>query len=72
MTDDPFARARHVQAAERHVANLVWMIERLENSEPPNPGAAAKAREVLATLKQSLELARDHLRRERHDLGLKP
>jgi len=71
MGQDPLTCAkRRVQDAERHVANLVWMIERLEKSQPPNPRAAAKAREVLATLEQSLKLAREYLRRERQGRGL--
>ena len=61
---------RHVRDAERCVARLVIIIEELDADR--HPRAAAKAREVMATLEASLELARYGLDRERRERGLEP
>ena len=71
MAEDALARAeRHVRDAERHVAHLIVIIGELDSDQ--HPRAAALARQVLATLRQSLELAPEHLRRERQERGLEP
>ena len=68
MTVNALDRAeRHVRDAERCVARLVIIIDELDRDR--HPRAAAMAREVLATLEQSFELARYGLERER---GLEP
>ncbi len=59
--EDALARAEcHVREAEGHVAHLIAIIEELDRDN--HPAAAARARAVLATLRRSLELAREHLR----------
>ena len=69
--EDALARAeRHVREAEEHVAHLVGIVEELDRDN--HPEAADRARKVLATLRQSLKLSRDHLRREREGRGLAP
>ena len=71
MTEDALARAeRRVREAERHVAHLIVIIDELDSDR--HAEAAAKARDVLATLEHSLELAREALRRERQKRGLEP
>jgi exonuclease VII small subunit len=63
--EDPIAQARrHVAEAEQHVARLESLILRLSNDER-HAALAAEAREILATLKQTLSLALQHLELER-------
>ena len=61
---------RHVIEAEEHVARQNALIKDLERDT--HAKAAEQARVVLRTLQQSLELARDHLRRERIRRGMGP
>ena len=50
--------------AEQHIARQESLILRLSNDER-HAALAAEAREILATLKQTLSLARQHLDLER-------
>ncbi|MBX6745169.1 MAG: hypothetical protein IRY87_24305 [Acetobacteraceae bacterium] len=61
---------RHAREGERHVAHLHDIIGQLEADG--HPRAADRARTVLATIRRSLELARDHLRVERAARGIEP
>src|SRR5689334_6503815 len=55
-TESHLAQAeRHVREGEARVARLIAIIEELERDG--HPKAAARAREVLATIQQSLALA---------------
>jgi hypothetical protein len=66
--EDALARAeRHVREAERHVAHLAAIVDELDRHN--HPEAAERAKKVLATLRRSLELSRDHLRLERLGRG---
>ena len=69
--EDPLAQAeRHVREGEEHVARQAAIIDELDRDN--HPAAAARARKVLQTLRESLELARGHLRLERQARGLPP
>ncbi|MBV8096558.1 MAG: hypothetical protein JO110_25615 [Acetobacteraceae bacterium] len=71
MTEDALARAeRHVREAERHVARLAEIVDEMDRDHHPH--AAAMARTLLATLQESLQLMREHLRLERQTRGLEP
>lgn len=61
---------RHVREGEKSVARLIAIAEAMERDN--HPYAADRARRVLATLQSSLELARELLRLEREERGLKP
>jgi len=61
---------RHVREGEGRVAHLVAILAELEADN--HPLAADQARQVLATIRRSLELARDHLRIEREARGIGP
>ena len=68
-SEDALTQAeRHVREAEGRVAHLRAIIEELDRDG--HPEAAARARAVLATLRRSLELARERLRLEREARGL--
>ncbi|MBV8095184.1 MAG: hypothetical protein JOY71_13945 [Acetobacteraceae bacterium] len=72
MLDDAVARAeRHVWQAEAHFAHLARIIEEWDKMPEHGPTVAI-LRKVLPTLQQSLELAREHLSRERQKRGLEP
>lgn len=59
--EDAVAQARrHVAEAEVHIARQEALLAKLVR-EDKHPGLAAEAREILSTLKHSLDLARDHL-----------
>jgi hypothetical protein len=61
--EDAFAQAaRHVAEAEARVARQEAIIAELDRDG--HPAAAERARRILATLSQSLVLAREHLRIE--------
>ncbi len=69
--EDPLAQAeRHVRQAEAHVAQQRAIVARLDRDQ--HGEAATIAREMLATLEHTLELARAHLRLERAERGLPP
>jgi hypothetical protein len=69
--EDALVRAeRHVRQAEEHVAHQAAILEELVRNG--HQRAVPRAREVLATLQRSLELAREHLRLEREARGLGP
>lgn len=71
QSGDRLAQAeRHVREGEKHVAHLLVILGQLEADG--HPAAAERARTVLATLRRSLELARDHLRVEREARGTGP
>lgn len=71
QSEDDLAQAeRHVREGEGHVAHMLAIIKELEADH--HPGAAERARKVLATLQRSLELARGHLRIEREARGIEP
>jgi hypothetical protein len=71
QSEDHLAQAeRHVREGEKHVAHLLAIIEQLEADG--HPRAAERARTILATLRRSLELARNHLRIEREARGIGP
>ena len=62
--EDPFAQARrHVAQAEQHIARQESLVIRLSNNDK-YAVLAAEAKEILATLKQTLSLARQHLELE--------
>lgn len=70
--EDALAMAqRHVLELEDNVARQEALVAELDREK--HPGAAAHAREVLTTFRQSLELAREHLQLERvaRDMGLR-
>ena len=73
MTENQVAQAeRHVREAEQHVANQLATIERLRRDREQQARLGAKAAYLLARLRKSLELSREHLRRERRERGLEP
>jgi hypothetical protein len=71
MTDSPedtLARAeRHGREGERHVSHQLALIETLDRDG--HQRAAEQARRVLATLQDSLKLAREDAQRERERRG---
>jgi hypothetical protein len=70
-TEDPLAMIRrHVLEAEGHVARQEALVTKLDRGG--NVALAAHAREILATLKKSLELAQDHLSTELEERSQKP
>jgi hypothetical protein len=54
---------RHVLKGEERIARQQAVIEAMERDNHPN--TAAKAREILTTMQESLRLARQHLDAER-------
>lgn len=63
-TEDPITQARrHVAEAEQHIARQEALVIRLSNNDR-YAALVGVAREVLATLKQTLSLARQHLELE--------
>ena len=67
--EDALARAeRHVREGEERVARQLAIVEEMDRDD--HPEAAAMAREVLATLRSTLDLMRGHLRTEREARGL--
>jgi hypothetical protein len=63
-TEDPVSQARrHVAAAEARIERQEALVAMLSDSHK-YPALAGQAREILSTLKQTLQLARDHLELE--------
>ena len=61
MTEDPLALAqRHVLEGERQMAEQIDRIERMK-ADGDSERAIATGEAVLATLRRTLELAREHL-----------
>ena len=59
--EDPVSQARrHVAEAEARIERQEALVARLSDSNK-HIALAGEAREILATLKQTLRLARDHL-----------
>jgi hypothetical protein len=72
MAEDALDQAeRDVEAGERPVAHVASIIEHMEQ-EPEHDRALPLAREVLATLQRSLDLAHAHVHRLRQERGLEP
>jgi hypothetical protein len=70
-TEDPLTiTRRHVLEAEGHVARQETLVAKLDRWG--HVALAAEARELLATLKKSLELAREHLSTELETRSQKP
>ena len=60
-SEDPIAKSRrHVAQAEEHIARQEALVAKLSADKRYNV-LAAQARVILATLKQTLHLAREHL-----------
>ena len=59
---------RHVREGKARVARQLAIIEEMDRDN--RPAAAATAREVLTTLRATLDLMRGHLRMEREARGL--
>ena len=60
-TEDPIAQARrHVAEAEDHIARQEALVVRL-SGDARHVALAVQARVILATLRQTLRLAREHL-----------
>ncbi|MDO9712490.1 hypothetical protein [Paracraurococcus lichenis] len=59
---------RHVREGEKRVARQISIIEELDRDN--HPEAAARARAMLETLRETLELARAHVQRARETRGL--
>jgi hypothetical protein len=69
--EDPLAMIRrHVLEAEGHVARQEALVEKLDRGG--HAALVVEARVMLATLKKSLELARDHLSTELEARSQKP
>lgn len=67
--EDPLAQAeRHVQEAEESIGRQLELIAELDRDG--HERVADKARHLLAIFQKTLDLAHDHLRRERRDRGL--
>jgi hypothetical protein len=60
---------RHVLEGEERVARQRAMIEAMERHR--HPVVAAKARDILATMEESLRLAKQHLEAERRKQAVK-
>ena len=64
--EDPLAQAeRHFRQAQEHIIRQMEIIAKLE--QDGHERMADKARGLLTTLRQTLELARDHLKRIRKE-----
>ena len=60
-SEDPVAQARrHVAEAEGHIARQEALVARL-SGDARHVALAVQARVILATLRQTLRLAREHL-----------
>ena len=67
--EDPLAQAeRRVREAGERITRQLEIIAQLDRDG--HDLAAAEGRQLLATFQQTLDLARDHLRRERRERGL--
>ena len=67
--EDPLAQAeRHVREGEGRIARQHEIIAELDRDG--HAPMAAEARQLLATLQQTLDLAREHLHIERRERGL--
>ena len=67
--EDPLAQAeRHVTEAEARIARQREIIAELDRDG--HERTAAKARQLLATFQQTLDLARNRLRIQRQERGL--
>jgi hypothetical protein len=70
-TEDPLAMTqRHVLEAEGHVVRQEALVAKLDRDG--HTELAAEAREILAILKTSLELAQKHLSTELETRSQKP
>ena len=66
VASDLVLAERHVMEGEARIERLKLLIERLEQTD--NPEAAARTRDTLAILSQTLALMRDHLDQMRRDV----
>ena len=67
--EDPLAQAeRHVREAEERIARQQEIIAELDRDG--HERTAAQARQLLTAFEQTLDLAHDHVRRQRRERGL--
>ena len=69
--EDALAQAeRHVREGEARIARLTRLINDLDGDRQPDAAARARAGELLATMQESLKLARRRLRMQRKERDL--
>ena len=71
MSEDRLATAeRYVRENTRRIARQAALVERLQSDGHAVP--AMRAQKLLVTFRGALEIAREHLHREREKHGLPP